>query len=164
MDLSHPTPDLANLQRYFTQMINRRLETSGDEKTLKIHKDAAFTENPMEREDVEESVKVTFTIILWSLQLRFYLNQVTELLGMHDIYPTLKNIHPTLECVLAPVVEDKAPEEEWFDTLVNALKDEPAATQCIFSCQMGRGRTTLGNNEKTVIICLNSHPYFSLQC
>ena len=64
MDLSHPTPDLANLQRYFTDMVKRRLETSGDDKSLKIHKDAAFTENPMEREDVEEAVKVLHMLIL----------------------------------------------------------------------------------------------------
>jgi hypothetical protein len=34
--------------------------------------------------------------------------------------------------------------EKCFDILVDSLKQEPAATQCVFSCQMGRGRTTLG--------------------
>jgi hypothetical protein len=43
-----------------------------------------------------------------------------------------------------PVVEERAPMEKCFDILVDSLKQEPAATQCVFSCQMGRGRTTLG--------------------
>ena len=34
--------------------------------------------------------------------------------------------------------------------LVDVLKDEPAATQCVFSCQAGRGRTTFG----MVVTCL----------
>ena len=46
--------------------------------------------------------------------------------------------------VLVPVVEERAPEESCFDILVDSLKNEPASTQCVFSCQMGRGRTTLG--------------------
>ena len=33
---------------------------------------------------------------------------------------------------------------EYIDTIVDALKNEPASTPCIFSCQMGKGRTTLG--------------------
>ena len=58
MEITFPVNELVNLQTYFVEMIKRRMETSGDE-TLKIHKDAAFTENPMEREDVEEAIKVT---------------------------------------------------------------------------------------------------------
>ena len=46
--------------------------------------------------------------------------------------------------VLVPVVEERAPDESCFDILVDSLKNEPASTQCVFSCQMGRGRTTLG--------------------
>ena len=58
MEITAPVSELDNLQTYFVDMIKRRMESSGDE-TLKIHKDAAFTENPMEREDVEEAVKVS---------------------------------------------------------------------------------------------------------
>ena len=31
-----------------------------------------------------------------------------------------------------------------YDIMVNALKNEPVSTKCIFSCQMGKGRTTFG--------------------
>merc|ERR1719510_591332 len=54
------------------------------------------------------------------------------------------------ECVMVPVVEERAPHESCFDILVESLKNEPASTQCVFSCQMGRGRTTLG----MVVTCL----------
>ena len=57
MEIKFPVNELDNLQHYFVDMVKRRMEASGDE-TLKIHKDAAFTENPMEREDVEETIKV----------------------------------------------------------------------------------------------------------
>ena len=33
---------------------------------------------------------------------------------------------------------------DYIDIVVDALKNEPASTPCIFSCQMGKGRTTLG--------------------
>ena len=49
-----------------------------------------------------------------------------------------------------PVVEEGAPAESCFDIMLESLKDEPASTQCVFSCQMGRGRTTLG----MVVACL----------
>ena len=53
---------------------------------------------------------------------------------------------------MVPVVEERAPDECCFDILIDSLKNEPASTQCVFSCQMGRGRTTLGSN-----ILLNNH-------
>ena len=63
-----------------------------------------------------------------------------------------------------PVIEETCPKEVSFDILVDSLKQvnvpdsstvssclqEPAATQCAFSCQAGRGRTTLG----MVVACL----------
>jgi len=92
-----------------------------------------FTENPMEREDIEESVKVE------------------TVRGLHDVYcGLLENGFQHLSTVRVPVVEERAPDEKCFDILVDSLKQEPAATQCVFSCQMGRGRTTLG----MIIACL----------
>ena len=43
-----------------------------------------------------------------------------------------------------PVTEERSPGEDCFDMMVEALKTEPASTPCVFSCQMGKGRTTLG--------------------
>ena len=57
---------------------------------------------------------------------------------------------PNLVNQRCPVNEDRAPGEECFDIMVEMLKKEPASTPCIFSDQMGRGRTTLG----MIIACL----------
>ena len=50
-----PTSDLEVLAKHFVNILKERSEADG---SLKVHKDAAFTENPMEREDIEETVKV----------------------------------------------------------------------------------------------------------
>lgn len=130
MELDEPVPALETLQTHFIRVLKARLATSSDE-TLKVHKDASYTENPMEREDIEESVKVD------------------NLASFDELLKTLKEgDYPHLDCIRVPVVEERAPQEECFDIMVNTLKNEPASTQCVFSCQMGRGRTTLGNEEK----------------
>ena len=77
---------------------------------------------------------------------------------MHDGPPNisllirLPPLHVPLQvnCIRVPVVEEGAPAESCFDIMLESLKDEPASTQCVFSCQMGRGRTTLG----MVVACL----------
>ena len=47
--------------------------------------------------------------------------------------------------VRVPILEERAKPEECFDTIIKLLVDEnPAKTQCIFSSQLGRGRTTFG--------------------
>ena len=47
--------------------------------------------------------------------------------------------------IRVPVLEEKALPEECFDIIVKALaKENPAKTQCIFSSQLGKGRTTFG--------------------
>ena len=42
------------------------------------------------------------------------------------------------------MIEDQMPAEQCFDAIVDILKNEPASTPVIFSCQMGKGRTSLG--------------------
>merc|ERR1712020_417413 len=47
--------------------------------------------------------------------------------------------------IRVPVLEERPKPEECFDIIIKALVEEnPAKTQCIFSSQMGRGRTTFG--------------------
>ena len=49
-----------------------------------------------------------------------------------------------MKVVRVPFLEEKALPLECFDIIVNALKDgNPAKTQCIFSSQLGKSRTTL---------------------
>jgi len=126
-----PTDSLIVLSKHFVNILNDRSAADG---TLKVHKDAAFTENPMEREDIEETVKVE------------------SLMRFGDLLKNLKSEgeHADHDCVMVPVVEESAPDESCFDVLVESMKNEPASTQCVFSCQMGRGRTTLG----MVVTCL----------
>merc|ERR1711970_690982 len=73
-------------------------------------------------------------------------------MGLPDLLKGIKTEEDKgeLSYVLVPVVEERAPDESCFDILVDSLKNEPASTQCVFSCQMGRGRTTLG----MIIACL----------
>merc|ERR1719435_715093 len=50
-----------------------------------------------------------------------------------------------MSIIRVPVLEEKALPEECFDIIVKALAEEnPAKTQCIFSSQLGKGRTTFG--------------------
>lgn len=131
LELDEPVSEFDNLQKHFANTIQARADTN--EGNLKVHKDSTFTENPMEREDVEQSVKAE------------------SIKGLHSVYGSLReNGFSGLKSVRVPVVEERAPPEHCFDILVESLKEEPAATQCVFSCQMGRGRTTLG----MIIACL----------
>merc|ERR1719516_200254 len=56
-----------------------------------------------------------------------------------------------MDIARVPVLEEKALPEEIFDIIVSKLVNEPPAnTQCIFSSQLGQGRTTLG----MVVACI----------
>lgn len=133
LELQESTSELANLQKHFANIVQARADADGG--NLKIHKDSTFTENPMEREDVESSVKAE------------------SIKGLHTVYDGLTGEESGFGPLITfrvPVVEERAPPEQCFDILVESLKEEPAATQCVFSCQMGRGRTTIG----MIIACL----------
>ena len=47
-------------------------------------------------------------------------------------------------------MDEKAPKEQDFDTIVDVLRQEGAETACVFNCQMGKGRTTTG----MILACL----------
>ena len=67
---------------------------------------------------------------------------------MYEVFTGLKQKGlKNLELIRVPVVEESAPREACFDILVDSSKKEPAGTQCVFSCQAGRGRTTLGKKH-----------------
>merc|ERR1712226_377614 len=87
----------------------------------------------MERKDMAENIKAK--------EVKSLVEQIDALKG--EKFPSLK-------CVRVPIEEEMAPPEESLDVLVESLKDQTASTQCIFSCQMGRGRTTLG----MIVACL----------
>ena len=125
--------ELVSVCVHLANVLKKQFKNSEDG-TIKVHKDKNYAENPMERVDLEEIVKVESIKDLESVY-----KECAEQSGVN------------LVVVNVPVVEDQASSSgKTFDNIINNLKDEPASTPCVFSCQMGRGRTTLG----MVVACL----------
>jgi len=108
------------------KVIRKRAKESSDN-TIKIHVDRDYNENPMDRVDVEETLAV---------------ESVKTLQGVYEFCSQECNV--TLDVFRVPLVEDQVPSEADFDTIIDILKKERPSTPVIFSCQMGKGRTTLG--------------------
>ena len=110
--------EMDNLELHYEAIIRGRVEADVD-KMLKINKDKSNTDNPMDRENIEESVRVD------------------GIKSLQAVYEEIKEgLHSNFDHMRVPVVEDCKPEEKCFDILVDALETEPAATQCVFSCQV----------------------------
>jgi len=131
LDISFPVEDLNVLEMHYTNILKGKMaEKDG---VLRTMKDQAFAENPMDREAVGEDTKVE------------------SLKGQFEIYNSLKeNGFDNLLTFRIPVTEENSAGEDCFDMMVEGLKNEPASTPCIFSDQMGRGRTTTG----MIVACL----------
>ena len=100
---------------------------------LKVHKDTLFCENPLEREEDVVELKAE------------------KIASLQDVLAELKEtVHPNLEYTRLPANEERAPAEFCFDMMTDKLKSIPAAVPCVFSDQIGRGRTT----NAMVIACL----------
>ena len=105
--------------------------------------DTAYKENPLERENKEERI------------------QVSMVKSFNETYDEIKKKCKNIDLVRIPVAEDNAPKEASIDILVDSLKQEPASTQCVFSCQAGMGRTTLGRRlilitvNQSIILCVS---------
>lgn len=85
--------------------------------------------------------------------------RVDEVSSLGDKLKGLQKTFKDLEMVRIPLVEDAPAKESCIDLLVDSLKQEPASTQCVFSCQAGLGRTTLGlfdaeNIRRSLYLCL----------
>merc|ERR1712038_1862042 len=134
LEIQFTVEELEILQKHYL----RHIQDISKDNSVKVHKDHAFAENPMEREDEEVTVKLEG-------------ENLENLKEVKSIYDSMKEKgFPNLVNQRCPVNEDRAPGEECFDIMVEMLKKEPASTPCIFSDQMGRGRTTLG----MIIACL----------
>ena len=126
LTISYPVGELDKLETQFSDVIRERV-SSDPEKSVTVNRDSQFTENPLERDNMEERVAVR------------------QVKSMQQVYDDLKKKGPReLVLVRVPVKEEAAPKEDCIDILVDSLKQEPASTQCVFSCQAGQGRTTLG--------------------
>jgi len=126
-------PALDNLGKHFARLVQQRADADPNH-SVKVHRDGAFNDNPMERTDVEESLKVE-----------------GEVKYQHMLFENCRqNGFPLLETQRIPVRQERAPAERCFDILVDSLKNQPASQNCVFSCQLGRMGTSLG----MVIACL----------
>ncbi len=180
MELSDESsvPELENLQKHFLEVVRERLQKSKDDQVgrgevtgdpalgirvlcslqhdgkdhkdfggdgdadkdvlgvLRVHKDADYVENPREREDVEAAIKVRS------------LRSVEEVVRAS---PEVASGRASFRFRRVPTREDRGPDPAALDRMVEALRGQPVSTQCVFSCQMGRGRTTIG--EAIVYSC-----------
>ena len=80
----------------------------------------------MEREDEEDNLTV---------------EDLEEL--EHIFSKCMAKCNVALKVICVPMGEDHMP-IDYMDTIIDALKNEPASTPCVFNCQMGKGRTTVG--------------------
>ena len=126
LTITEPVAVLDQLETEFSEIIRARV-SSDPEQSLVINKDSQYTENPSERENLEEKIPLS------------------DVKSMQEVYQSLKKKGAKeIGLVRVPVKEENAPKEDCIDILVDSLKQEPASTQCVFSCQAGQGRTTLG--------------------
>jgi len=125
LDISYSVEELNVLEAHYTNIL--KAKAAEKEGVLRTMKDQAFAENPMDREAVGEDTKVE------------------NMKGQFEILNSLKeNGFENLNTFRIPVTEERSPGEDCFDMMVEGLKNEPASTPCVFSDQMGRGRTTAG--------------------
>merc|ERR1712242_226851 len=105
------------------------------EGNVTIFRDKEDAENPMDREELKEPFKLE--------NLKNYKKILSELSS---------GPLSGMSVIRVPVMEEKALPEGCFDIIVKALVEEnPAKTQCIFSSQLGQGRTTFGMTVACIV-------------
>jgi len=126
---------VSDMDELENKLISILTERKCGEGNIGIFRDKEDADNPMDREEIKENVKLeelkSFTNILKGLS---------------------EGAMKGMDIARVPVLEEKALPEDIFDIIVAKLKDEPPAnTQCIFSSQLGQGRTTLGMTIACII-------------
>jgi len=118
-------PDMDALEGKLVEQLESRKCGEGN---IVIFRDKEDADNPMDREEIKEPCKLD--------KLKSFTSILSELSG---------GPMEGMSIIRVPVLEEKALPEECFDIIVKALAEEnPAKTQCIFSSQLGKGRTTFG--------------------
>lgn len=143
MEFPDATPQYIEwLQDVFVNVIRHQIETSKtDRKVPKEDKGKVsffrdtYAEHPEDRENIEYKVN---------------LESDDALVTLSGMYEQLKEHGFKLEYARLPIVDEKAPREVDFDTILTTLRAEPVDTACVFNCQMGKGRTTTG----MILACL----------
>ena len=116
---------IRSVESHLVKVLEKRKNESGNN-TIQFKMDLEFAENPMEREDEKDNLTVE------------------DLEEPEHLYRKCgAKCNVVLEVIRVPIAEDQMP-MDYMDTIIDALKNEPASTPCVFNCQMGKGRTTVG--------------------
>jgi len=132
IEIPGKVPDMDALEVKLVEELERRKCGAGN---IEIFRDKEDADNPMDREEIKEPCKLE------------------DLKGFNKCLSDLASGPMEGMTVLRiPVFEERALPEECFDLIVKALVDEnPAKTQCIFSSQLGKGRTTFGMTVACIV-------------
>jgi len=132
IEIPGKVPDMDALEGKLVDQLEGRKCGEGN---IVIFRDKEDADNPMDREEIKEPCKLE------------NLKSFTKMLGDLSAGPI-----EGMTVVRVPILEEKALPEECFDIIVKALAEEnPAKTQCIFSSQLGKGRTTLGMTIASIV-------------
>ena len=102
------------LGKHLLRIVNQRAAESAD-KSIKVHTDKEYNDNPMDRVDQEE------TVVVESVK------------DLDTIYQSItETCKVDLRVFRVALIEDQMPDEECFDSIINILKDEPASVPVIF--------------------------------
>lgn len=123
--------DMDEMEAKFVKELKAR-EKDGN---VEVVKDKEEAENPMDREEVKQSIKLE------------------ELKGFNEVLKGLsEGPMQGLKYLRVPFNEEKALPEECFDLIVKALVGTvPSKTSTIFSSQLGKGRSTLGMTAACIV-------------
>jgi len=134
--------DIEWLQDQFVKSIKSKVEegrqdryTPDEEKGLVKYYRDTYAEHPEDRKNIEYSV---------------HLDNEDDLTTLSGIYGLLRDKGFTLNYARMPIVDEKAPTEADFDSLLEQMRSTGDSTACVFNCQMGKGRTTTG----MIVACL----------
>lgn len=106
LDISFSVDELNNLEVHYANILKSQAEK---ELSLKTLRDVAFAENPMDRDTVEEVVKV---------------ESLDKIKGQFEIFGSLReNGFENLGHHRIPVTEERSAGEDSFDMIVEALKE-----------------------------------------
>ena len=106
--------EAAVLGKHLLRIVNQRAAESAD-KSIKVHTDKEYNDNPMDRVDEEK------TVVVESVK------------DLDTIYQSItETCKVDLRVFRVALIEDQMPDEECFDSIINILKDEPASVPVIF--------------------------------
>jgi len=137
MEFPGATEDDINwLQDCFVSALKAKVEDSRNDRyipdeekgQIKYYRDT-YAEHPEDRKNIEYSVP---------------LENDEDLVTLSDMYEQLRQLNFDLGYARMPIVDEKAPSEASFDSMVQELRHITPDTACVFNCQMGKGRTTTG--------------------